>query len=188
MRNYFSTQIVKFHGHGDDGHGSILNGDFYAVGKDHDQLLFNVRAAEAAQEAALPAYTWTWSFPMEPHTVYWKLNATNFATILNTQAQGIFLNTRLNTDPLTPAPLLTDISALKEEGSPRNTFPTDEGTDGQRLRDGQTAAAGFALNYIGKLFFLTSNPAFKSLFDSLKAGKISSAKALASAKAIVQSR
>jgi hypothetical protein len=71
------------------------------------------------------------------------------------------------------------------EDSPRATFPTKLGTDGQRLRDGKgKTASGSVLNYLARLYFVTSKTAFKDLWTQLKANKITAKEALASAAAL----
>lgn len=165
--------------------GGILNGEAYDFGFNEDSLMYYVRAQEDSIRTNLPAYTWTFSFPNPPKAFYFLMDASNIAKLFDFNAQTIYLNSSLSTTPTTLG--LDNLLQLEAAGSPRGTWPTTEGTDGQRLREGQSSSDGFALNYLAKLYFLTSNLAFKALFDSLKAGKISSAKALASAKAIVES-
>jgi len=181
VRNYFKLLALKFGIHGEPG---PVNGFLYVWGKDHDQLLSNADAAFAQLIIDEPAFTWTRSYPNQPQTVYWLLNATNFAKMINLDGQLFWDNTRFQDTGSAPAQLLEETRVLAE-GSPRQHFPTDEGTDGQRLRAGKTKSEGAALNYIGKLFFLTSNPAFKTLWDSLKSGKIGTTEALALANGLV---
>jgi hypothetical protein len=68
--------------------------------------------------------------------------------------------------------------------SPRNTFPSDLGTDGQRLSKNKPNTKAGILSFIARLFFLTSNQALFELFNELKRGKITPAKALDQAKVI----
>jgi len=85
-------------------------------------------------------------------------------------------------EPTNTAPGLETLVAVNL--SPRNTFPDDQGTDGQRLaRNKPTSKAG-VLAFIARLFFLTSNQALFALFTSLKKGKITPKKALDEAKQI----
>jgi len=177
---------LKYHVHGEPG---PINGDMYAWGGNHDQLLFHVNAAEANLRSVQPATTWTFSFPLDPVEVYWELDILNFGRILNggaaaDNAEYFFLNTKLNTVPVEA--VYESQTKTKAQGSPRSTFPSSLGTDGQRLKAGRTKTEGAALNYIGKLFFLTSRTAFKLLWDSLKAGKISATEALAEANRLAK--
>jgi hypothetical protein len=66
--------------------------------------------------------------------------------------------------------------------SPRNSFPNDLGTDGQRLSRNKLDSKAGVLAFIAKLFFLTSNQAFFALWSDLKHGKIPPQKALDTAK------
>jgi hypothetical protein len=115
--------------------------------------------------------------------IYFELNARNFANLINPQALFVWGSTNLPTNFPQP-PLFTDMTKVEEEGSPRATFPTSEGTDGQRLRAGKRAKAGSALNYIARLFFLTSNDEFLSIWRRLKAHRITPKKALQEANAL----
>ena len=184
MRNYQILYGQKTHIHGDDGHGSILNGDIYNFGYDELSLSANINVSEAAQRAALPAYTWTFSTVFGPQKIYFLMNKENISKLFNLNAAGIFAQCSINDTPTTTD--LDEIVQFDAQGSPRATFPTDLGTDGQRLRQGQTASSGFALNYLAKLYFLTSNPQFKALFDALKQKKITDKQALAAAAILVK--
>ena len=185
MRNYFKMLGIKYRNHGEPG---PVNGDMFAWGGNHDQLMFHVQAANAALILAEPAFTWTFSYPTDPVEMYWEINILNFGRILNggaaaDNAQYFWNNTKFNLVPVEA--VYEDQTKTKAQGSPRGTFPTTQGTDGQRLRHGTSRSEGAALNYLGKLFFLTSNNAFKSLWDALKAGKITTVEALAAARLLV---
>jgi hypothetical protein len=186
VRNYFKILAIKYRNHGEPG---PVNGDMFAFGANHDQLMYHVNAANEMLKILEPAFTWTFTYPTDPVETYWMLNALNFGRILNggasaDNAQFFWNNTRLN---LTSSEqVYFDQTQTKEQGSPRSTFPTSLGTDGQRLKSGRPSNVGSALNYLGKLFFLTSNNAFKSLWDSLDQGKITATEALTLANAIVK--
>lgn len=175
--------IMKFRGQGDF-HPGIVNGDFYVIAEDEDRLPTRVDQVEETQRLAVPAATWTFSFPNPPIEVYFTMNKTQLVNLLQSNMQGIFENMSFGSQPNDGVMTATRIKAAGN--SPRSNFPDDLGTDGQRLRRGDSKTAGAALNYIGKLFFLTSNAAFFAIFQNLKAGKITVKQALTAAESIVQ--
>jgi hypothetical protein len=156
-------------------------GELFAFGKDDDDLMANVNKENALQRSVFSNIIF--HYPRAPVVIYWELNATNFARVLNQAPLQFWGNTNLPTN-FPQSALFVDMTKLEEEGSPRATFPTSAGTDGQRLREGKTKKAGFALNYIARLYFLTSNPEFLSLWRRLKAHRLSPKKALQLANAI----
>jgi hypothetical protein len=156
-------------------------GEVFAFGGNDDQLMENVRK----ENDLLVAFFGTVNFhyPRAPVFIYWELDSLNFGTLLNAAAQFNWSETRLPSIYAGNATFV-GMTKIEGEGSPRSTFPTSAGTDGQRLRRGRSKKAGFALNYIARLFFLTSNQAFLSLWNQLKDGRITPKIALARANAI----
>jgi hypothetical protein len=133
-----------------------------------------------------PAMIWEFTYPNKVQDIYFQLDQRNLCSLFQSSPGFFFTNLQPNgsDDPATAN--LPNLAVFNR--SPRSTFPSDLGTDGQRLRHGKAKTAGAALNYIGKLFFLTSNKAFLSLFNQLKAGKISAKDALAAANKLANLR
>ncbi len=156
-------------------------GELFAFGKDDQQLFEVVQQINATQRISFP--TIIFHYPRAPIFVYWELNAENFSRLLNQAPLQFWGNTNLPTN-FPQQGLFTDMTKTEVEGSPRATFPTSEGTDGQRLRAAKRSQAGNALNYIARLFFLTSNEAFLSIWNQLKAHRITPKKALQEANAL----
>lgn len=161
-----------------------LNGDLYAFGADDDDMAEQIRIQNAALRASQPTQTFSIDNAL-PVPCYFSLAKQEFSNLLNLDAEQFWFNTPFALSVAGTAPALLDQTSIDK--SPRSTFPTREGTDGQRLRAGKTKTEGAALNYLGKLFFLTSRVEFKDLWTALHDGKISSDEALAAAAILVQS-
>jgi hypothetical protein len=130
-----------------------------------------------------PLNIWIFTYPNKPVNLYMKFNQKLLDQLLASNPD-FWWNNLVSPDGDPANASLPNQAQVND--SPRSTFPTDKGTDGQRLRSGQTKRVGDALNYIGKLFFLTSNQAFKDLWDQLKAGTITAKDALALANLLVE--
>jgi hypothetical protein len=133
-----------------------------------------------------PAMIWEFSYPNKPVDWYFMFSQKLVDQLVWSTPDFFWDNTKPN-DGGDPASANLPGQAVINK-SPRSTFPSDLGTDGQRLRGGKANTAGAALNYIGKLFFLTSNNSILSLFNQLKAGKISAKDALAAANKLANVR
>ena len=185
MRNYVKLRAAKwaFHGTGPLGN---LNGHLYAFGADDSDLFEKVAAANAANTQSQPTETWTYENPI-PQDIFWLLDKQSLADFFNSDAQWFWFNSKFGLSEAGAAPpLFSDRTSIDK--SPRSTWPTSAGTDGQRLRKGTSKTTGAALNYLAELFFFTSDQQFKDLWDSLEAGKISSDEALAAAAILVKNR
>jgi hypothetical protein len=165
-------------------HGTLvfnpdLDFDYFAFGRTDSELMDNAQDIVTAQKAASPTYTWTVTFDAVID-YYMKLSRDNLMTMVmtDTATSAYFYN---NFIPWSgnPTPAFEDLAQANK--SPRSSFPTTLGTDGQRLKQNKSSSDGAAANYIAKLYFLTSDIRFKQLFDSLKAKKITAKEALAAA-------
>jgi hypothetical protein len=128
-----------------------------------------------------PARIWTYLNPQGPLDYFFKLNKELVFTILSSNP-GFWWD---NTIPPDSDSVVGFQDNVTVEKSPRSSFPTKQGTDGQRLRSGRSKDEGAALNYIGKLYFLTSKTVFKTIWNKLSAGKLSTKEALAQANALL---
>jgi hypothetical protein len=190
MRNYFKVLAIKYRVHGEPG---PINGDMFAWGANQEQLNYHILKANEQLTIVQPGTTWTFTYPTDPVPVYWMLNAKNFAKILNggaaaDNAQFFWNNTRLN---LTSSEeIYFDQTQTEEQGSPRNTFPTDLGTDGQRLKENEAQSRGSALNYLAHLFVanlgVEDDSLFLDIIDNLSQRKITVKQALAAANSLVE--
>jgi hypothetical protein len=185
MRNYLKFRALHFTGHGTLVFNPDLTHEFFII--ERDQAAVDAKKAYLIQYTLDHAggYTWTFEYPRQPFDFYFLLNYDKILQLLSEQA-GFFFTFYVTEPGYNDAPGYAANCKLGD--SPRSDFPTTLGTDGQRLRGNKSASSGAALNYIGKLYFLTSNPDFKVLFDSLKAGKISVREALAAANLLAESR
>ena len=184
MRNYLKFRAIEWFADSQVGYNPPQHLTPHNFGKTDDALMVNVTATEERIVASAdPLIVWSFTFPKAPIDYFFKLDKNNLDILLNDNAD-FFYNNFVPPDSSTTV-LYQELVSVNV--SPRATFPTDLGTDGQRLRQNKTASQGAALNYIAKLYFLTSNRAFKDLFDSLKANKISEQQALAAANILVQS-
>ena len=183
MRNYFKFRAVE--AFGDSVFFPPIHSRFHCYANDDAALFVQVRARQQQLiQFNNPLRDWTFTNNV-PIDYYWKLNQANFLKMLQF-SPDFFWDNFLGADGNYTASNVPDI--VTANVSPRATFPTTSGTDGQRLRRGQTAKDGFALNYLGKLYFLTNNTVFRDLFELLKDGKVSAKEALAKAEAIVEAR
>jgi len=184
MRNYVQLRGVKFLSTGSKlGFPNILT-DIYAFGADDNDLMrtaivnFNFFVS-----GANPSYSYAMSFPNAVVDWNLKLDKTNVLALVSI-SPGTFWNWTV-TEPLNTNPPLKDLVAVNL--SPRNSFPTDLGTDGQRLAANKNpkSSAG-VLQFIARLYFLTSNPDLLAIFQKLKTGKLTPKKALDAAKLIAR--
>jgi len=148
----------------------------------NDTVLFSRRNDRIAQIIAFnnPARVWTFNIVLGPMDVWILLSAGQIDKIVSLSPEAWWDNTippDQESTVILPGVTVTD-------KSPRATWPTKLGTDGQRLRSGRTKDDGAALNYIGKLYFLTSKTAFKTIWNLLSSGKITAKEALARANAL----
>jgi hypothetical protein len=181
VRNNVKLRAVHFWAHGVRSAFPDVFTDLYEYGADDNELMRNAIATyNFFLSGASPLYTWTMEFPNAVIDWYLKLDKQNVIDLVRI-SPGSFYNWTVP-EPLNVSPPLENLVAVNL--SPRNTFPDDLGTDGQRLsRNNPNSKAG-VLAFIARLFFLTSNQAFFTLFTSLKKGKTTPAKALAAAKQI----
>jgi hypothetical protein len=132
MRNYFKIYGLAWRLHSQD---HMENGDLYTFGATLEELMENVRFYESIQQLNFPnPGHWTFTYPNAPAVIYFELNKTYFANVLNIDAQTIWGATHLPSIlGWFPRNLFAQ-TRVESEGSPRNIFPTSSGTDGQRLR------------------------------------------------------
>lgn len=155
--------------------------DLYEFGADDDDLMQNcIKTFNTFVSGSNPAVSYTMEFPNAVKDWYLKLNKANVEALVRF-SPGFFFTSTVP-EPSNVAPGLQKLVAVNL--SPRNTFPDDLGTDGQRLARNKPGTKSGVLAFIARLFFLTSNQAYFTLFNDLKRGKITPAKALAAAKQI----
>lgn len=163
----------------------VVNLPITAFGRDAGEAAINLESQKQRVIAGNnPARDWEFGPTLGPIDYFFKLDKELIFNLLSN-------NPAFWWDNFIPPDQETTVAFpdnVQTEKSPRATFPTKLGTDGQRLRSGRTKDDGAALNYIGKLYFLTSKTAFKTLWNQLSAGKITAADALAQANALAQSR
>jgi hypothetical protein len=153
--------------------------DLYEFGADDNDLMRNCIATfNNFVSGSNPSYSWAMELPNPPIDWYLKLDKANILTLVRF-SPGFFFTSTVP-EPLNTAPGLESLVAVNL--SPRNSFPDDLGTDGQRLSRNKLETKAGVLAFIAKLFFLTSNQAFFALWSDLKHGKITQAKALDKAK------
>jgi hypothetical protein len=185
VRNYLKFRAIHWHGHATLIFNPDIDREFYAIERDDDTLTKQIAFVEKYTRDASGGYTWTFDYPRQRVDWFLLLNKDKILQLVRENAQFFYGN-------FIPDPGFNDSPAYEDncavDDSPRSTFPTTLGTDGQRLKQNKSGTAGAALNYIGKLYFLTSNIEFKVLFDSLKAGHISTQEALAAANVLAHSR
>ncbi len=183
MRNYFLFRALHFTGHATEPFNPDIDRDFYVIERDDLAVDKQVAALIKYTLDNAGGYTWSFSYPHQRINFYFLLNKNKVLQLLRENATFFFTN-------YIPEPGINDAPAYEDNcklgDSPRSDFPTTLGTDGQRMRGNKSASAGAALNYIGKLYFLTSDLRFKQLFDSLKAGKITAKEALAAANLLAE--
>ena len=129
--------------------------------------------------------TWVFSYPYDRIDFFFLLNYDKILELVRNNS-SFFFSAYITEPGFNDAPGMAANCSIND--SPRSTFPTDLGTDGQRLKQNDSTSSGNALNYIAKLYFLTSNPQFKELFDALKQQKITAKEALAAANILAKSR
>jgi len=181
MRNYLKYSAAKVAADSTNIFPPIVNSLVYAFGRDPSECARNLNA-NVARLIALnnPARTWTLHDQEGPRDYYWKQDKELIYTLLFNNPSYFYANF-ISPDGES-LPNFPDNVATT---SPRATFPTKQGTDGQRLRSGRSKDAGAVLNYIGKLYFLTSKTVFRQIWKQLSDGKISAKEALAQANALV---
>lgn len=89
MRNYFKLRALKWHLHATDGVGNI-NTELYVFARDDSDLLARVAEIEAQNRAALPAWTFDFTYPNPPLDYYWMLDKSNFINLLNLDALDFY--------------------------------------------------------------------------------------------------
>jgi len=183
MRNYIKYFAYRITAHSDNV-TPTLDLPLTVIGRTFAEAMDLMAVAKARNiQFQNPARVWTYLNPLGPVDYFFKLNKELIFTVLASNPGFWWDNTiPPDSDSVVAFPDLT-----QTEKSPRSTFPTKQGTDGQRLRSGRTKDVGAALNYIGKLYFLTSKTVFKTIWNLLSGGKISAKEALARANALVQS-
>lgn len=135
---------------------------------------------EAGNQA--PTRTFTLFYDDPSVEIYFKLNHENFLDIIN-DSPAYWYNNCVVT-PTNDSPAFGDQVQVNE--SPRATFPSDLGTDGQRLKQGEADSPGQALNFIGNLFFRTDDDLFLDIRDNLAKGKLTVKQALAAANLLAE--
>ena len=184
MRNYVQLKAVHFLSTGSKfGFPDILT-DLYEFGADDNDLMRNcIETFNTFVSGANPSYSYAMSFPNAVIGWNLKLDKSNIRTLARF-SPGFFFNSTV-VEPLNTAPGLESLVAVNL--SPRNSFPTDLGTDGQRLAANKSpkSAAG-VLVFVARLYFLTSNPALFDIWNRLKKGKLTPKKALDAAKLIAR--
>jgi hypothetical protein len=181
MRNYLkyfasrvtanSTNIVP-----------TLNIAITAFGRTAKECEKNLAIAKARNvQFQNPARIWNYLNPTGTLDYFFKLDKELVYTVINSNP-AFFWDNFIPPDQETSVAFPDNVAVGK---SPRSTFPTKQGTDGQRLRSGRSKDAGAALNYIGKLYFLTSKTVFKTIWNQLSSGKITAKEALAQANALL---
>jgi hypothetical protein len=183
MRNYIKMRAVQCRA------VSVffppIDSTFYDFGRTDSELMKRVLARQA-QIIAFNNPLRDWTFTNNPPIDwYFMMNRDQLDTLLQSSPDFFYANT-VSADGNPANANIPSIAQVNK--SPRSTFPSAAGTDGQRLRDGTSKEAGAALNYIGKLYFLTSNPALKTLWEKLKKGKVTVKQALADANEIVSTQ
>jgi hypothetical protein len=181
MRNY-----IKYFGQRFTAHDFTINPEvnFFvtAFGRTKKECATNLATNYARLKAFNnPARIWDIRNPIGPIDYYFKLNKDLIYNFLFADPAFWWDNT-IPPDQETVVAFQDNVATDK---SPRATFPTKQGTDGQRLRSGRTKDEGAALNYIGKLYFLTSKTVFKTIWNLLSSGKISTKEALDRANALL---
>lgn len=179
MRNYIKLRAVHFHMKGTKPFHADIDFDYFAFGRTDSELMDNAQTIIAAQKAQSFDYVFETTFD-SVIDYYLKLSRDNLMSIVqyDTAASNYWYS---NFIPWSgnAAPQYEDMAQANK--SPRSSFPTTLGTDGQRLKQNKSSSDGAAANYIAKLYFLTSNNLFKQLFDNLKAKKITAKQALIAA-------
>jgi hypothetical protein len=181
VRNNVKLRAVHYTAVGSKPTFPDITTDLYEFGADDQDLMRNcITTFNTYVSGANPTYTYLMTFPNAVIDWYLKLDKTNVLAFVRF-SPGFWFNSTV-VEPLNTSPGLADLVAVNL--SPRNTFPDDQGTDGQRLSRNKLETKAGVLAFIAKLFFLTSNQAFFSLWSQLKHGKTTPAKALAEAKQI----
>jgi hypothetical protein len=170
-----------FHGQNNVNPGLDVNGTGNQFGADDEDLVARLAVRLQQLQTDFPDYTWTFS-PNPSIAMYLKLDKTNVLDLLNNPH-------------LSPEQFYLDFSpggnmeALAQWGeSPRNTFPTDLGTDGQRDAGPFKVSSvkhSQAARYLSILFAQTSNRAFKDILADLNADRLTVRGALDKAKRLV---
>jgi hypothetical protein len=181
MRNYLKYRAAKMLGDSTNVFPPVINAGVFAFGNDDSECL---RQLESNRERLIavnnPARTWEFHDLQGPLDYYFKLDKKLIYNLLFADPAfwwDNFISPDASTIPNFPDNV--------ETVSPRATFPTKLGTDGQRLRSGRSKDVGAALNYIGKLYFLTSKTVFKTIWTQLNSNKITAKEALAQANALI---
>jgi hypothetical protein len=181
VRNNIKLRAVHYQAHGVRSGFPDIFTDLNEFGADDNDLMRNcIETFNTFVAGQNPAVSWTMEFPNAVIDWYLKLDKANVRSLVRV-SPGFFFNLTVP-EPLNTAPALESLVAVNL--SPRNTFPTDEGTDGQRLRKNQPGTKSAILTFIARLFFLTSNQAIFALWNQLKLGKLTPKKALDAAKQI----
>lgn len=181
MRNNVKLRAVHYQARGTRGGFPDILTDLYEFGADDNDLMRNcIETFNTFVSGASPLYSWSMEFPNANVDWYLKLDKSNVRSLVRF-SPGFFFNATVP-EPLNTSPGLESLVAVNL--SPRNSFPDDLGTDGQRLSRNKPQSKAGVLSFIAKLFFLTSNQAFFTLWSDLKHGKLTPAKALAAAKQI----
>jgi hypothetical protein len=183
VRNNVKLRAVHYQSRGTkSGFADILT-DLYEFGADDDDLMRNcITTFNTYVSGANPSYSYAMEFPNAVVDWYLKLDKANVEALVRF-SPGFFFTSTVP-EPLNVSPGLESLVAVNL--SPRNTFPDDLGTDGQRLSKNKPKTKAGVLAFIAKLFFLTSNQAFFTLWSQLKHGKTTPAKALDAAKSIAK--
>jgi hypothetical protein len=181
VRNYILIKCLPFDVQQIPPVGPTVNFTEALWGISEAELNSKYIARQAVIRSNIPADTYIFT-PRLIQNIYWCLDRRNFVNLLDLQPTQFWLYSVGSKSTDNAEPALEKQTRLDE--SPRPDFPTELGTDGQRLKHNKSENAGQALNYIGRLYFLSSNPAFKQIFDALKSGKLTEKQALAKANAL----
>jgi len=182
MRNYLKYFGGWFNVTGRDGNPNHdIDALDQCMGRDKKELAQRIGARQLVWRQTHPAHVFTFT-QNEPLDMFIEMNKDTFWKFILFIGEGLVFGASAAGGFIGAA---MDLAAqIPMDKSPRGTFPTKQGTDGQRLRSGKgKTTSGAVLNYLGKLYFLTSKTVFKNLFDQLKAGKITEKEALAQANA-----
>jgi hypothetical protein len=181
VRNYIQLRAVHYNAHGVRSGFPDTDTDLYEFGSDDSDLMRNcISTFNFFVSGSNPAVSYSMTFPNAVINWNLKLDKSNILDLARISPGFFFTSTVPEVGNTAPA--LENLVAVNL--SPRNTFPTDLGTDGQRLARNKLETKGGILQFIARLFFLTSNPALFQIWNQLKTSKLTPKKALDEAKQI----